>query len=93
MSGGRLRRRVGLAAAVFLLVGNIVGASIFVLPGQLAGVAGPAVFILIAVRDNTLLATSRGTACCWTNCCAMRPRKSHARPERENPLVSPTPRG
>jgi len=41
----RLDRKIGLWGAVFLLIGNIVGASIFILPGQLAGLAGPGVVI------------------------------------------------
>ena len=47
----RLTRKIGLAGAVFLMVGNIIGASIFILPGTLAGIAGPAVFVayLIAI--------------------------------------------
>jgi APA family basic amino acid/polyamine antiporter len=45
MSDVRLKRKIGLGGAVFLLVGNIVGASIFILPGQLTAIAGPAVFI------------------------------------------------
>ncbi len=38
-------RTIGLAGAVFTLVGYVVGASIFILPGQLASVAGPAAFL------------------------------------------------
>ena len=45
MTTVRLERKVGLAGAVFLMVGNVVGASIFILPGTLAGIAGPAIFI------------------------------------------------
>ena len=45
MSDVRLKRKIGLGGAVFLLVGNIIGASIFILPGQLTAIAGPAVFI------------------------------------------------
>ncbi|MDD9891801.1 MAG: amino acid permease [Gammaproteobacteria bacterium] len=65
MSGVRLQRKVGLAGAVFLMVGNVVGASIFILPGNLAGIAGPAVFIayLIAIIPaffNTLVAAQVG---------------------------------
>lgn len=65
MSDVRLERKVGLAGAVFLLVGNIIGASIFILPGQLAGIAGPAVFVsyLIAVIPaifNSLVAAQVG---------------------------------
>ena len=61
MTSVRLERKVGLAGAVFLMVGNVVGASIFILPGTLAGIAGPAIFIayLIAIIPpffNTLVA-------------------------------------
>lgn len=40
-----MQRKIGLGGAVFLLVGNIIGASIFILPGQLTEIAGPAVFL------------------------------------------------
>ena len=40
MSEMRLQRKIGLSGAVFLLVGNIVGASIFIHPGLLAGRKG-----------------------------------------------------
>ena len=52
MTGNRLERKIGVGGAVFTLIGYIVGASIFILPGQLAGVAGPAVvlaYLLAAV--------------------------------------------
>ena len=39
------RRTIGLGGAVFTLVGYVIGASIFVLPGQLAAEAGPAAFV------------------------------------------------
>lgn len=45
MSDVRLQRKIGLGGAVFTLIGYIVGASIFILPGQLAGLAGPAVVV------------------------------------------------
>ena len=52
MSGGagastapELRGRIGLAEAVFALVGYIIGGSIFILPGALAGRVGPGAFI------------------------------------------------
>lgn len=65
MSNVRLQRKVGLAGAVFLMVGNIIGASIFILPGRLAGIAGPAVFVayliaLIPAIFNTLVAAQVG---------------------------------
>ena len=66
MSNIRLQRKVGLAGAIFLMIGNVVGASIFILPGNLAGIAGPAVFIayLIAIIPaffNTLVAAQVGS--------------------------------
>lgn len=65
MNNVRLQRKVGLIGAVFLMVGNVVGASIFILPGNLAGIAGPAVFIayLIAIVPaffNSLVAAQVG---------------------------------
>jgi APA family basic amino acid/polyamine antiporter len=38
-------RKLGLAAGVFLFVGYIVGASIFILPGSLGAITGPGLFI------------------------------------------------
>ena len=66
MSNARLHRKIGLSGAVFLLVGNIVGASIFILPGQLAGIAGPAVFIAYLIASvpaivNCLIAAQVGS--------------------------------
>ncbi|MEJ2088017.1 MAG: APC family permease [Gammaproteobacteria bacterium] len=66
MSSGRLERKVGLGGAVFLLIGHIVGASIFILPGQLAGIAGPAVFIAYLIASipaivNCLIAAQVGS--------------------------------
>lgn len=73
MADARLERKVGLGGAVFLLVGLIIGASIFILPGQLAAAAGPGVvfayFIagglaivncLIAAQVGTILPVSAG---------------------------------
>ncbi|MDG2422224.1 MAG: APC family permease [Gammaproteobacteria bacterium] len=65
MSNVRLQRKIGLAGAIFLLIGNVIGASIFILPGSLAGIAGPAVFIayliaLIPAFFNTLVAAQVG---------------------------------
>ncbi len=66
MSDVRLQRKIGLSGAVFLMVGNIIGASIFILPGRLAGIAGPAVFVayLIAIIPavfNSLVAAQVGS--------------------------------
>ena len=40
-----LRGRIGLGGAAFALVGYIIGGSIFILPGDLAGRVGPGVFL------------------------------------------------
>ena len=53
-----LRRQVGLAGAVFTLVGYVIGASIFVLPGQLGARAGPALVV-----SYLLAALLAGLAC------------------------------
>jgi amino acid transporter len=45
VSGVRLKGKVPLGGALFLLVGNVVGASIFILPGQLTEIVGPAVYL------------------------------------------------
>jgi len=65
LSNVRLQRKIGLSGAIFLLIGNVIGASIFILPGSLAGIAGPAVFIayliaLIPAFFNTLVAAQVG---------------------------------
>ena len=44
MSEG-VERRIGLPGAVFTLVGYVIGASIFILPGQLAADVGPGAFV------------------------------------------------
>ncbi|PHZ86541.1 APC family permease [Paremcibacter congregatus] len=45
MNTSSLHRTIGLKSAVFIIIGFIVGATIFVLPGSLAVEAGPAVFL------------------------------------------------
>jgi len=40
-----LKRELGLIAVIVTVVGYVIGASIFVLPGQLAGAVGPAVVL------------------------------------------------
>ncbi len=45
MSSGTLQRSIGLWGAVCTIVGLVVGAGIFILPGQLAATAGPGVFL------------------------------------------------
>jgi len=45
MDAGNTPRHIGLGGAVFTLVGYVIGASIFILPGQLAAQAGPGAFL------------------------------------------------
>ncbi|MFC2163589.1 APC family permease [Acidobacteriota bacterium] len=45
MEDSHLKRSIGLPGAVFILVGYIVGASIYILPGTLGATAGPGVFV------------------------------------------------
>jgi len=85
MTSNRLDRKIGLWGAVFLLIGNIVGASIFILPGQLAGLAGPGVVIayfiaavpaiincLIAAQVGAILPVSAGPS--WRDTACQRRR-------------------
>lgn len=44
-----MERRIGLGGAVFTLVGYVVGASIFILPGELAATTGPGVCLAFLV--------------------------------------------
>ena len=44
-----LQRHIGLSGAVFTLVGYVIGASIFVLPGQLSAQVGPGLFLSFMV--------------------------------------------
>jgi basic amino acid/polyamine antiporter, APA family len=60
MNSVPLRRHIGLAGAVFTLVGYVIGASIFVLPGQLGARAGPALFLSYLLA--ALLAALSGLA-------------------------------
>ena len=50
-----LKGRIGLAGAVFALVGYIIGGSIFILPGALAGQIGPAVFLSYLIAASLAL--------------------------------------
>ena len=45
MTQATLSRTINLPAAVFLIIGYVIGATIFILPGNLAVEAGPAVYI------------------------------------------------
>ena len=57
MSGDarELQGRIGVAGAVFALVGYIIGGSIFILPGELAGQVGPAVFLAYLIAAGLAL--------------------------------------
>jgi len=54
---GPLSRQVGLTTACVLIIGNEIGASIFILPGQLAALAGPGVFFSYLIAATLSLAT------------------------------------
>lgn len=45
MTNNELKRTISLPSAVFIIIGYVVGATIFILPGSLAAETGPAVFI------------------------------------------------
>ena len=47
-----LQRHIGLGGAVFTLVGYVIGASIFVLPGQLSAQVGPGLVLSYAVAGG-----------------------------------------
>jgi len=49
MTVGGLKRTVSLSSAACIIVGYVVGATIFILPGSLAATVGPAVFIAYAL--------------------------------------------
>lgn len=49
MSGDAPARTVGLGTATFIIIGYVVGATIFILPGSLAAEAGPAIFLAYAI--------------------------------------------
>ena len=44
-SNAELTRTISLPSAAFIIIGYVVGATIFILPGSLAADTGPAVFI------------------------------------------------
>ena len=45
MADHEVQRSIGLAGATFTLVGYVIGASVFILPGELAGQVGPGFFV------------------------------------------------
>jgi APA family basic amino acid/polyamine antiporter len=52
MSQPPVARNIGLVGAVFTLVGYVIGASIFILPGQLAADAGPGAFLAYLIAGG-----------------------------------------
>jgi basic amino acid/polyamine antiporter, APA family len=64
---GKAERPIGVVGAVFTLVGFVIGASIYILPGQLYQVAGPALTLAFAIGAvpallSCLVATQIGCA-------------------------------
>jgi APA family basic amino acid/polyamine antiporter len=49
------KREIGLAGAIATIIGFVIGASIFILPGTLAGIAGPAVLLSYAIAGFVAL--------------------------------------
>ena len=49
MNNKQTDRTISLASATFIIVGYVIGASIFILPGSLAAGTGPAVFVAYAL--------------------------------------------
>ncbi len=50
-----LRRSIPLSGAIFTLIGYIIGGSIFILPGELAGRVGPGVFLSYLLASGIAL--------------------------------------
>ena len=50
----KLERSIGLIGSAVTLVGYVVGASIFILPGELASSTGPAVFVSFLIVDTEI---------------------------------------
>lgn len=62
MAEQRPSRSIGLLGATATLVGYVVGASIFILPGELAPAAGPAVFVAYLLASVPALLSCLVTA-------------------------------
>lgn len=62
MEDSHLKRSIGLSGAVFILVGYVVGASIYILPGTLGAKAGPGVFVSYLIASVLALFTCFVTA-------------------------------
>ena len=56
-----LERTIGLAGTVSTLIGYVIGASIFILPGELAASSGPAIAL------SYLLAAVPAVFCCFVS--------------------------
>lgn len=52
------KRTLGLASAVAMLVGTVVGASVFIVPGQLASTVGPAVWLSYLIGAAVIVFTA-----------------------------------
>ena len=52
------RRTLGLASASAMLVGTVVGASVFIVPGQLAATVGPAVWLSYLIGAVVIVFTA-----------------------------------
>lgn len=50
-SSGEASNKIGLVGVVFTLIGFVIGASIFVLPGELYAVAGPAMLLSFLIAS------------------------------------------
>lgn len=57
-----MKRTVGVAGGVFTLVGYVIGASIYILPGQLAAASGPGVFVAFLLASIPALLASFAAA-------------------------------
>ena len=81
MTLGAERRHIGTTGAVLMLVGLVIGVSIFILPGQLAVAAGPGVVLaygfaslvalagcLVAAQVGAVLPVSGGTFVLLSRC-------------------------
>lgn len=62
MEAKKLDRSIGLVGAAATLIGYVVGASIFILPGELAASTGPAVFLSFLIASLPALLSCFVTA-------------------------------
>lgn len=57
-SGTVMKRTMGLPSAIAMLVGGVIGASVFIVPGQLAAEIGPAVWLSYLIGCGLALFTA-----------------------------------